>query len=193
MTLDEEPWFKRRLRTYVAFCKSCPNDAAHSPLASAIDAALEAWSRGTELSAEHCATIDEWMVRVNRDVEVARALVALFAQVAAGGRPARIVTHGERRILEIWAGEMRELNPSDSLASAIDAALGVASESGVLTTDDRDALEAHAIGDGPIGRALRQVLLACGVRQELEAVPLETDHAPGGKEARDDHSTGEES
>ena len=175
MTCDEEPWFKQRLQTYAAFCKSCPDDAARAPLASAIDASLDAWSRGEELSAEHCATIDEWMVRRDRDDEVARALVALFAQVTTGGRPARIVSHGERRLLEIWAGKMRVHNPSDSLARAIDAALGVASAGGALTADDLDVLEAYAIGDGPHGRALRQVLGACGVRQVLEAVPLKTD------------------
>ena len=64
----------------------------------------------------------------------------------------------QRRILVIWADDMREINPSDSLAREIDAVLREPDSDRPLTMADRDVLEACAIGEGPRGRALRRAL-----------------------------------
>ena len=100
-------------------------------------------------------------MRGGPDFEVARAFVELFEQIEAGGQPGQqgpSLNRLQRRILERWAGEMRQLNPADSLARAIDVVLSAVSSAKALPAGDRDVLEAYAIGEGPRGRALRRAL-----------------------------------
>lgn len=173
-----EVWFDQALRAYAVFCMACPNDALRMRLAAAIDAALIAWESETELSAEHLASIEEWLMRGGPDFEVARVLVELYQQIEAGGPPRGTLSPGtpgtppnrlQRRILERWADEMRQFNPTDSLARGIDILLSAPTSGQPLTVNDRDVLEAYAIGEGPRGRALRCALEA--VNDDREASP----------------------
>lgn len=167
---NKDPWFSQVLWTYAALCRCC---------LSAIDAALSAWVDGTELNTEHRTTIAEWVMHGGTNFEISRALVELLAQIEMGRRPTRIVPPGaildqlQRRILEIWAGEMRQLNPSDSLARAIEVVLATTDENKVLTADDRDVIEAYAIGEGPRGRALRRALEVYG--GQVDGGPADND------------------
>ena len=170
------PWFYGALQAYAVFCRLVPDDAARAALAAAIDASLLAWSRGKEPSEMQRSTIEAGVMRGDIDAVIAPALVALFAQIEAGGRPARTappvtsidrLDRLQRRILEIWAREMRQASVFTEMAGAVRAgqntadALVRASEGRVLT-DDLDTLEALAIGEGPRGRALRRALEVCG-------------------------------
>jgi hypothetical protein len=169
-------WFYGVLQTYAVFCKFVPDAASRDKLASAIDASLRAWSRGVEPSAAHRATIEAWVVRGDIDVIIAPALVALFEQIEVGGQPALVTGANvpldrldrlQRRILEIWADALRRPLPGVTEGAAragqqMADELVRASEGRALTDDDRDSLEALALGEGPRARALRRALEVCG-------------------------------
>ncbi len=89
-TNDAWPRFYGALQAYAVFCRLVPDDAPRGALAAAIDASLRAWSLGKEPSATHRATIEAWVRHDGGlDAVIAPALVALFAQIETGGRPAR--------------------------------------------------------------------------------------------------------
>ena len=157
------PWFYWALQAYAVFCRLVPDDASRAALAAAIDASLLAWALGKEPSAPDHMTIEVGVMRGDIDAVIAPALVALFAQIEAGGRAGD--QHGpppvacidrldrlQRRILEIWADGYRPHDPG--LANMLIAA----SEGRELTADDLDILEAMAVGEGPRGCALRRAL-----------------------------------
>jgi len=182
---EGDAWFDQPLRTYAMFCRACPKDALRMELAAAIDAALIAWESGTELREEYLVSMEEWLMRGGPDFEVARALVELYQQIEAGGQPRWILSPGapgmlpnrlQRRILERWADEMRQFNQTGSLARAIDILLSAPTSGQSLTVDDRDVLDAYAIGEGPRGRALRCALEAAS--NDPEPLP---EHPPANK------------
>lgn len=172
-TNGSRPWFYEVLQAYAVFCKLVPDDESRAALAEAIDDALFAWSRGREPSAMLHATIEAGVMRGDIDAVIAPALVALFAQIEAGGRSARTVPlvdrldRLQRRILEIWASEMRQASVLSEMPEAVRAGerianeLVQASEGRELTADTLDTLKAMAIEEGPRGRALRRALEVC--------------------------------
>ncbi len=155
------PWYGM-LQAYAAFCRSCSGDASRASFASAIDASLLAWLRGKEPSAVHCAIIEAWVMSGDLDALAVSALIALFAQIEAGGAraastavPPGRLDRLQRRILEVWA---MEVIPSRAVL------LVKASKGQALTADDRDFLEveAYAVGEGLRKHALCRALEVCG-------------------------------
>lgn len=63
--------------------------------------------------------------------------------------------------LEGYAAELRRLNPADSMASAIRAAVAAADGGPPLSSDDVFLVAVLDEGGGPVARDVRGILAAC--------------------------------